>query len=64
MVSVKEMKNSIKNKVIFHFIDGQTLGSFVESYEFEDGEDEEPMLLCSKNLAVFQSELEKIEIIE
>lgn len=64
MVSIKEMESSVKNEVIFYFTDGQALGSFVESYEFEEGEDEEPMLLCSENLAVFQSELAKIEILE
>ena len=63
MVSTNEMKSVKRKRVRFYFADGEVLDSFVESYQFEEDEDEEPMLLCSGNLAVFQSELERIEII-
>ena len=62
MVTVSEMKKSVHKKCKIVYKNGLIKEGYIEEFQFERDEDEEPFLLYAPNLAVFQSEIERIEI--
>jgi len=57
------MKNCIGENILVTFTDGERLSTHCEEYVRKAQEDEEPMLFVSNNLALYQSEIEGIEIL-
>ena len=64
MVTVEEMKNSVGHKTRILFSSGRCEETFVESYEYEPDEDEEPFILFEYNRADYQSNIKRIEILD
>ena len=62
MITVNEMKKSVHKNCKIFYKSGLIKEVYVEEFQFERDEDEEPFLLYTPNLAVFQSEIERIEI--
>ncbi len=60
----KEMKNAVHRVCRIIYKNGTVMEGFVEEYHHAQEEDEESMLLFTPNMAVFLSEIERIEIIE
>ncbi|TRW26235.1 hypothetical protein FL857_05985 [Criibacterium bergeronii] len=64
MVSEKEMLKCEGKKIRVKFKDGQILYTFCEEYyQEEDYDESESMLFIPNNLAIGQSEIESIEIL-
>lgn len=61
MVTVSEMKKSVHRNCKIFYKSGLIKEGYVEEFQFERDEDEEPFLLYTPNMAVFQSEIERIE---
>lgn len=55
------MKNAVHKYCKIIYNNGIVKEAFVEEFQFERDEDEEPFLLYTPNMAVFQSEIERIE---
>jgi len=61
MITVNEMKKSVHKNCKIFYKSGLIKEVYVEEFQFERDEDEEPFLLYTPNLAVFQSEIIKVE---
>ena len=64
MIQVEEMKNAVGKNCIIKYLNNHIRKCVVESYQYEEGEDEEPFILYEPNFAAYQSELESIEILD
>ena len=63
MVTIEEMAKSKGHNVLIKIYEHSPEKVFVENLIFEEGEDEEPMLLFTANRAELQSDIESIEIL-
>lgn len=64
MVTLEEMKKAVVHKAFVKCYNSSAKSTFIEQYHYEADEDEEPFILFEPSLAAYQSELEKIEIID
>lgn len=63
MITIEEMEKSVGKKGRIIYLDGHIREGVIEEYHYEKGEDEEPFIFYTPQLTAFQSELDRIEII-
>ncbi|MGI6766274.1 MAG: hypothetical protein ACOX4R_03530 [Lentihominibacter sp.] len=64
MISIEEMRKAEGHKVKLKVKGAEPFETFIESYEQSETEEEEAMLLYSPRSAVWQSQIESLEIID
>ena len=64
MVTASEMKDAVHKNCKIIYKSGLIKEGYVEEFQFERDEDEEPFLLYTPNMAAFQSELEAIVVLD
>lgn len=64
MVTVEQMRECEGKYVEITYNDGEMIEFFCDEYVQADDEGDEPMLFVPKNLAVLQSEIKRLEILE
>ncbi len=64
MVTIDQMRECEGKHVKITYNDGDIIEIFCEEYVQAEDEGDEPMLFAPKNLAVLQSEIKSIEILD
>lgn len=64
MVNLKELEKSSHKNVIMKLNNGETVETYIEEYVRKETDDEEPMLFYDENIAIQQSEIKSIEILD
>ena len=64
MVTTNEMKNAVHKNCKIFYKSGLIKEVYVEEFQFERDEDEEPMILYTPNMVAFKQELDEIVVLD